>query len=283
MAPDNFNILNDLPRFKLFRIQSMADGNLALPPQFGGLVSRSGDEFDHPFEVAEIPAISDVTEFQLPPHCEWDLAAEEWASLLLKDRVWHYSNRSNPVAYGQRAYIFWKTFHTQCGEVLVYKLAAGPTVGIPEKMLLFRQVPAPMLINFDLESPWPGLDMKFTALSMAGSEMVELYFGRTERVTWKRLKIELREKLMRFGWITSSRSFRIVHDTPTEPAQNKLVFQPFVEEKADPTDAAHSPNKEMKIVNKKPAASMSKAAASMKKPAGSMKRPAAVKRAAAKK
>ena len=187
----------------------MASGNLAPPPQFSGLVRRSADEFDTPWEVVELPKFDTPTHVGTPSPSSWQLAMEEWASLNVKDVVWHYTCRADPSPFGCRCSTFHQVIQTGHGEYLHYKPRSGyADQPLNQVGLVFRRVPRAMVLNWEVRVEKEAVfAMVFAAMS--GSKLAEFRYERGYRITWKRFQEDLRIHMLQKGYISTARDFQV--------------------------------------------------------------------------
>ena len=264
----------------------MASGNLIHPPQFGGLIPRSIDEFDTPWEIYEVPKFDNWSDIGNPSPSSWVLAMEEWAALNVKSSVWHYTCRADPIPYGCRLFQFHQVIETEYGQCLHYKPRHGyADFPLQQVDLIFRRVPPAMLLDWDLKVEKEEVFARVYS-AMSGTQLQEIRYERDYRITWKRFQEDLRMNMVQKGQISTARDFKLVTDNDEVIAPHRLLFPPL-------RTSAHIEAKErMKPQKASDSKKQSKASAEkqgMKKPAAvkqiiqtpsvnhGMKKPAAVK------
>lgn len=264
----------------------MASGHLFPPPQFAGLVPRSADEMDTPWEVVELPKFDTPTDVGTPAPAAWQLAMEEWAALNVKDSVWHYTCRADPVPYGCRLFQFHQVIETGLGDYLHYKPRSGYSdQPLNQVDLVFRRVPTAMLLKWEVRAEKEeAFAMVFSAVS--GSKLAEFRYERDYRITWKRFQEDIRIHMVQKGYISTARDFKLLTENDEVIAQNRLLFPPLrTMAHIEANERMHAKKKDATTPKKKPSAVnqiIEKPAVKhgMKKPAAvqkGMKKPAAVK------
>ena len=204
----------------------MASGDLRAPIQFGGLVGRGGDDWDTPWEVVEIPRFEDPSEVATPLPNAWLLSLEDWQSLNVKERIWHYKSRADPIPFGMQCYTYYQTVQTGLGDYLHYKPHPGYVHGGNYVDLMFRRIPPALLLNMDIVEKEEKVCVK--VMAMSGSILQEIEYDKDFRITLKAFQEELRERMVHGAQISLARDFKLLSQTGhgLASAANALLFKP---------------------------------------------------------